>query len=123
MATILVVDDKFEMREYLRDLLEIYGYEVIMAADGNEAVSIYTEMKGRIDLVITDILMPEKDGEETILELKNLNPEVKIIAISGGGILSARDHLEIVEYLYVDYTFEKPIKKAELLQAIRSLLD
>ena len=80
-------------------------------------------MKGRIDLVITDILMPEKDGEETILELKNLNPEVKIIAISGGGILSARDHLEIVEYLYVDYTFEKPIKKAELLQAIRSLLD
>lgn len=123
MATLLVVDDVLEVREYLRDLLVMNGYEVITATNGNEAVAMYTIMKSQIDIVITDILMPEKDGEEAILELRNLNPEVKIIAISGGGILNARDHLEIVEYLNVNYTFEKPIKKAELLQAIKILLD
>ena len=96
------------------------GYEVFTAENGKEAMTIYKN--NPVDIVITDILMPEKDGEEMILEMKNSNPAVKIIAISGGGILNANDTLNIVEFLDVDYTFSKPVKKEVLLKAINDIL-
>lgn len=86
MATILIIDDAEDMRESLHALLEEMHYSVETAPNGNEALEIYK--KNPVDLVITDLIMPEKDGVETIIELQKINPEVKVIAISGGGQIS-----------------------------------
>ncbi len=120
MKRILVIDDDVQVRELLRLILEQGGYEVIEAGDGNEGLDRFrTEPT---DLVITDIIMPEKEGIQTIRDLQRGSPEVKIIAISGGGRLSAEDCLETAECFGVDRTFTKPFRGAELLEAIQDLL-
>ena len=120
MATILLIDDSEEMRESIHDILEEMQYSVKTASNGVEALEIYK--KEPIDLVITDLLMPEKDGVETIIELQRINPAVKIIAISGGGLISGEDHLQLLESLDVDHAFSKPIDTQKLLAAIEELL-
>jgi len=82
MSRILVTDDEDQIRAMLRHALESSGHEVLEANNGEEGVRIY--QKQPADLVITDILMPEKEGLESIRELRRLNPAVRIIAISGG---------------------------------------
>ena len=121
MATILVVDDEKEMRKYLQDLLENAGYEVITAKNGSVAIQLYKQNPA--DLVITDLLMPEKDGAETIIELRSGYPDVKIIIITGGGNnLKGEDHLELIESLNVNYSFTKPVDSNRLLFVINKLL-
>ncbi len=121
MATILVVDDFKDIREYLKILLESRNHFVIPASNGKEAVKIYKEY--RADIVITDLYMPVMDGETTIFELRKINPEVPIIAISGGGKICAEDHLKLVEYLGIKYVFAKPIDKSGLLKAVDEILE
>ena len=86
MSNILVIEDDEQVRVVIKKMIECEGHNVLEAADGVESVRIFRE--NRIDLTVTDILMPEKDGILTILELKKLSSSVKIIAISGGGRLS-----------------------------------
>jgi DNA-binding response OmpR family regulator len=83
MSNILVIEDDEQVRVVIRKMIEREGHNVLEAADGVEGVRIFRE--NRIDLTITDIPMPEKDGILTILELKKLSSSVKIIAISGAG--------------------------------------
>ena len=83
MARILIIDDEEKFRKMLRQMLERAGHEVVEAPDGKEGVKLYREKL--TDLIITDIFMPEKEGIQTIKELKRDFPEAKIIAISGGG--------------------------------------
>ena len=83
MALILIIDDDDQIRRVLRKTLERDGYDVADAPNGKEGIRLYRENPA--DLVITDIIMPEKEGIETIRELRRDFPEVKIIAISGGG--------------------------------------
>jgi CheY-like chemotaxis protein len=83
MKSILIVDDEDIIRKYLRRLLEPLGYGVIEASDGNAAIKQYNEYKP--DLVIIDIIMPGKEGIETMFELKQLNKKIKLIVMSGGG--------------------------------------
>ncbi len=83
MARILIIDDDDNIIRLLNRILKNAGYDVIEAVNGREGLKVFK--KDQIDLVITDIFMPEKEGMETVVELQMINPEIKIIAISGGG--------------------------------------
>jgi len=80
---ILVIDDESQLRAMLKKFLEMEGYEVITASNGKEGLHLFSEDPA--DLVITDLIMPDKEGIETIKELKASNPKTKVIAMSGGG--------------------------------------
>ena len=122
MATILVVDDEKETRKYLQDLLENEGYKVITAENGNAAIQVFKQCPA--DLVITDLLMPEKDGAETVIELRADYPDVKVIIITGNGKnLKAEDHLELIKSLNINCSFTKPVDSNKLLFEINNLLN
>ena len=93
MPRILVIDDEEHVRDTLRAALESKGHTVTEACNGDEGMQLFAAE--RADLVITDILMPGKDGIQTIKELRQLHPDVKIVAMSGGGRLNATDFLEV----------------------------
>jgi CheY-like chemotaxis protein len=120
MKSILVVDDDAGVRELLRFILEREGYDVTEAANGKEAIRRYRRKPA--DLVITDIIMPEQEGLKTILDLRRSHPDVRIIAISGGGRYGLSDYLEEASAFGADETFAKPLDRGELLKAVRKLL-
>jgi len=120
MALILIIDDDTEIREVLRQILERAGYEVMEASDGREGINLYRERQA--DLIITDIVMPKKDGLETITDLKVEFPGSKIIAISGGGRLDPKPYLELAEGFGADRLLTKPFGHEELLEAVQALL-
>jgi two-component system, chemotaxis family, chemotaxis protein CheY len=121
VASILVIDDEAPMRRSVAMALEKRGHALSEAADGAEALRILAARS--IDLVITDLLMPETDGIETILELRRLYPATKIIAISGGGdYQSGKGFLRAAESLGADRTLAKPFEFRELLPAVEALL-
>jgi len=117
---ILVIEDNELMCSILKELLENAGFTVIDAPDGKVGMRLYRE--NDVDLVITDIIMPEKEGIETIRELKQENPDVKIIAVSGGGRINSMDYLQIAERLGVQRTFTKPYDEDEILKAVNELI-
>jgi CheY-like chemotaxis protein len=120
MGRILIIDDDVQILNMLRQILEREGYEVVSAINGNEGIRLYREKP--TDLIITDLIMPEKDGIETIMELRRDFPDVKIIAISGGGRSHPRPYLNSAKELGAQYAFAKPVKREELLKAVRELL-
>jgi len=120
MADILIIDDDDQFRVMLRKLIERNGYEVIDVSGAQEGIRIYQE--NPTDLIITDLIMPDKDGIETIQELKQHFPDVKIIAISGGGRLGPEGYLYLAKMLGANRTLTKPIELPELLKAIEELL-
>lgn len=120
MKRILVIDDDVQFRQMLRQMLERAGYEVLEAANGKKGIESYRSEPA--DLIITDIIMPEKEGIETILELKRDFPDVKIIAISGGGRLTPAGYLDAAQALGVMQIFTKPFNNKEMLEAIEKLL-
>jgi CheY-like chemotaxis protein len=121
MATILVVDDNITIRLMLKGILEEAGYEVLLAADGKEALAVYNEYAP--DLILTDLVMPEKEGLETIMELRRkMLSEVKIIAMSGG-IAGYPDSLSTARMLGADAVIAKPFDRNGVLRIIRSLLE
>lgn len=117
---ILVIDDEAPIRDMLRRTLEREGFLVAVAADGNKGLEIYRDDPA--DLIITDIVMPEKEGLETIMELKKDFPDVKIIAISGGTKVGSGEYLGMAEMFGAVKAFQKPFKREELLSAIREVL-
>ncbi len=121
MASILVIDDEEEVRDIIKQILEHAGYTVYTAGDGNQGIKTYRE--NPTDIVITDIIMPDKEGIETIIELKTEFPEVKIIAISGGGRVGPMDYLKMSQKLGAVKSFTKPFQRQELLDAVSELLD
>ncbi|MCZ6680199.1 MAG: response regulator [Candidatus Poribacteria bacterium] len=122
MARILVVDDEEGIRTALCAALEHIGHEVVGAPDGEMGLRLYREKP--TDLVILDIFMPEKEGLEAIMELKRDFPDVKIIAISGGGtVVGGWDPLTIAEHLGAVRTFTKPFALKEIIEAVRELVD
>ena len=121
MARLLIVDDDNMVRAMLQQMLERAGYDVIAAKNGVEAELICSQKKP--NLVITDIVMPEKEGLELIRDLKLMFPDIKLIAISGGGRISSDDYLTIARGLGAIYTLKKPISQVELLNTIKELLN
>jgi CheY-like chemotaxis protein len=120
MGRILVIEDEAQMRKLLRQVLEDAGYEVEEAADGLEGIGLYRENPA--DLIITDMIMPKKEGMETILDLKLEFPDVKIIAISGGGRVGPEPYLEIAEGFGAERVFTKPFDLKELLTSVKEIL-
>ena len=121
MARILVIDDDEQVLKTLHQVLEMEGHEVLDAPNGKEGIKIYNEHGA--DLVITDIIMPEKEGIETIKELRENNTDVKIIAISGGGSVDPRVYLNLAENLGAMRTIIKPFSRDQLLDAVRESLE
>ena len=120
MARIMIIDDNVYILDMLKQTLEREGYEVVEASNGDEGIRLYRENPA--DLIITDILMPKKEGLETIIELKRDFPDVKIIAISGGGRISPKEYLSMAKKLGARYTFSKPVEREKLLAAVRELI-
>ena len=120
MARIIIIDDNVYILDMLKQTLEREGYEVVEASNGNEGIRLYRE--NLADLIITDILMPKKEGLETIMELKRDFPDVKIIAISGGGRISPKEYLSMAKKLGARHTFSKPVEREKLLAAVRELI-
>ena len=120
MKRILVIDDDLQVRQMLRQMLEREGYEVVEAKDGKEGYELYHQAP--TDLVITDIIMPKGGGLEVIFELRREFPDVKIIAISGGGrFLSDKDCLSLCGDRNIP-AISKPFERKEILKAIEGLL-
>ena len=115
MATILVIDDEELIRTLLRSALEGAGHEVIEAPNGRVGLELYRQRPA--DLVITDILMPELNGLDMILELTRGFLNVKVIAISG--VQSEENVLDVAKLLGARQTFHKPLNLQQLLTAVR----
>lgn len=120
MSAILVIDDDASVREVVSEMLRLEGYEVTIAENGEEAISRLARQ--RFELVITDLIMPEKEGIETIAEIRRNDDSIPIIAISGGGRLGPGDYLETARYIGADATLAKPFARQELLTTIDRLL-
>lgn len=121
MATILIIDDEEQIRKLMEKMLSWEGYDTLLAANGEEGLKLYNE-KGA-DLIITDLIMPDKEGIETIMELKKIDPSVKIIAMSGGGKNDPETYLPLAKGLGALATLKKPFALDELLNIVRDLLE
>lgn len=121
MASILVIDDDSSVRAVIVGALSDAGYEVMEAVDGQEGLKCYKNSP--TDLVITDLIMPEKEGIETVMELRCEFPQVKVIAISGGTRYGSNDNLRMAERLGARRTLTKPFKIPDLLAAVREVLE
>lgn len=121
MAHILLIDDDPVMRTMIRETLEEAGHRVVEAPEGEKGIRLYRQRP--VDVVITDIFMLGKEGLETIQELKRDFPDVKIIALSGGGVKENFDFLAMAEAFGALRTFKKPFSLKELLEAVAELLD
>jgi DNA-binding NtrC family response regulator len=117
---ILVVDDDTIMRETLRDILTFEGFSVSSAEGGSQAISQLSNEP--FDLVITDILMPQRDGLEVITEAKKNYPNMQIIAISGGGYISADAYLRMASDAGADDIISKPFDVDDFLRKVYRIL-
>lgn len=116
-ATILVVDDDAQVRRFIRTVLEGAGYVVAEAGAADEGLQLH--QRAPASLVIADLLMPEKDGLELILELGREVPAVSILAITGG--VGGWDFLEVAKLFGAARTLAKPIEATRLLEAVREM--
>ncbi|HSI08370.1 MAG: response regulator [Rariglobus sp.] len=120
MPHILLIEDDTLLRGMLKDQLEEMGHTVTEAGDGKEG--LVQQALAPADLVLTDLIMPEKEGIETIMELRKKWPGVKIIAMSGGGRVTAASYLSIASRMGAGAVLNKPFSSYELETAICSLL-
>lgn len=120
MAQVLVVDDDESLRRFIRQVLEREGHAVDEAENGARAIERIAQ--GRVDLVITDLIMPEKEGIETIMEVRQRNPEVRIIAMSGGGRLGPDSYLDTAQRLGADRSLAKPFQRHMLVNLVSEVL-
>ena len=130
MASILIIDDEEDIRDALKMVLESAGHTVRLASNGNEALAL--QRKVAADLIITDIIMPEKDGVSTIKEIREEFPGIRVIAISGGGgvqpteyvpdAITTTAYLVVAKQAGADRVFTKPFERKELIQAVDDLI-
>jgi DNA-binding response OmpR family regulator len=121
MKIILVIDDDEDVRSCIRNILEHSGYSVLVAENGKVGIDICRH--NPVDLVIVDLFMPEKEGIETIIELRKEYADLKILAISGGIPGYGPDHfLHIAQKLGADGTLDKPFNMQQLLSKVENLL-
>ncbi len=121
MPRFLVADDHLAIRTLLTEILEGHGHEVETAPNGLAALKCL--QSGTFDVLITDIFMPEKDGIELIMEVRAHYPNLRVIAISGGGPGVGMDLLKPALRLGAAKILRKPVSRADLLQAVREVLE
>jgi CheY-like chemotaxis protein len=120
MARILVVDDAPLVLESLSNALASRGHTVVVAPNGVVGMRKFTEES--FDLVITDIIMPEKEGIQLIMEMRRKTPDIKIIAISGGDRTANVEYLNMASKLGADAILAKPVRLAEFYRVVDSCL-
>ena len=122
MSRILVVDDEQPVRKMICSIFKFDPYEFIEASNGEEAMQICNDTE--LDLLITDIVMPEKHGIDLIMEVSKKFPKLPVIAISGGGGVTGRfDYLEIAELVGANNILRKPFGTNELRNLVKNILD
>jgi len=120
MAKILLVDDDPDIRSLLKIMLTGEGHDVVEAADGTQALQVAQSQP--FDLVLTDLIMPDKEGIETIMELRKKFPRIRIIAMSGGGVGRQEDYLGLAGKLGAMRTLAKPFGIKELKETVDAVL-
>lgn len=121
MARIIIIDDEDNFRSALSQTLAALGHFVVEAGDGDEGLALVRN--GGIDLVMTDIVMPNKEGLEVLMEMRRDYPHVKVIAMSGGGRQHQADnYLHLARLMGALRVLEKPFELATLLEAIDAAL-
>ena len=120
MKRVLIIDDEPLARYTMKAILEEEGFEIMEASNGQEGID--ADRARPADPIITDIIMPEKGGIETILELQRERPDVKIIAISGGGRLNSHIPLKIAQRVGAARVLSKPFGVADLIRTVRECL-
>lgn len=121
MQKILIIDDDEQILSLLARSVELAGFAAVTAVNGREGQRLLD--KQPFDLVITDLIMPEKEGMETISYIRKHFPETKIIAISGGGRIGPETYLPAALELGANKAFAKPFSMDDLIAAIRQLLN
>ncbi len=119
MAKILIIDDDRFWRLALKTMLDSQGHEVIEATTGLEGESALAA--SNIDLVFTDIFMPDQDGLQTIINIRRINEEIPIVAMSAGGNAREYDYLNHATILGASHTFVKPIQPADLARVLETV--
>lgn len=117
---VLVIDDEKDILELITAMLSAEGYEVISAEDGERGIALLKD-RPDVEVVITDLIMPNKEGIETILDVRRIRPDVKVLAMSGGGRGGAATYLSTAKNIGAAATLAKPFRKQALLDAIESL--
>jgi len=120
MPKVLVIDDDILVRRTISRILEDAGYEVALAEDGAKGVAKFRS--DRPDLVITDLIMPDQECIETIIEMLREDPAARIVAVSGGGRLGSMDFLAVAQKLGASEILRKPFEPAELLGCVARAL-
>jgi CheY-like chemotaxis protein len=120
MTKVLVIDDDALVRNTISRMLRCWGYEVVIAEDGNRGVELFQTAEPA--LVITDIIMPDKDGIETIREIRAAQPDARIIAMSGGGRIGNLDFLSFAAKLGATEIISKPFDPATLRDCVTRCL-
>jgi CheY-like chemotaxis protein len=118
-CSILVVDDEPGIRELLCMMLEAAGHTVVAAEDGVQAPKVLATHP--VQVIITDLLMPERDGLEFITEVRKKYPAIKIIAMSGGGHIARDSYLRIAKNFGAHFLLEKPFSQSGVLNAIEAV--
>ena len=113
---ILLLDDNADLLESLQLLLGSSGYEAVTAGDARQALEIQRQRPA--DLLITDIFMPGTDGLETIMQFRARWPDLKIVAMSGGGMIAKRDYLDVAAEIGANAMLRKPVELQDLLDTI-----
>lgn len=121
MRHILLVDDDEQFRSMLSESLRRADYEVTEACDGREGLKLYRDRPA--DLIITDLIMPEKEGLETIQEFRRDYPAAKIIAISGGSRHGSFDYLKLAQAFGARHVLAKPFPREQILEVIKQVLE
>ena len=120
MYSILIIDDDEKFRVMLRNMLERANYDVVEAREGGEGIKV--ALQKHFHLAIVDLIMPEKEGVETIMEMRENLPNLKIIAISGGGRMKPEGLLQAAKTMGAHHTFTKPLDQEEILGAVKELI-
>lgn len=120
MARILLIEDDSAQREILRLILENLGHTVSEAADGSDGLARFA--RDGADLVLTDLIMPGKEGLETIQEFQQSHPAVKVIAMTGGARIGANDYLRVAQRFGAVRVLRKPFTRQDLQEAIAAAL-
>lgn len=120
MSRILVVDDDEQIRELIHSILTTFGHDISEASNGKLATQMYREQP--FDVVITDLVMPDMEGIELIKELRSIDQNVKIIAMSGGLLGASATYLKTAQLMGAQQALPKPFALDELLMVVNTAL-
>ena len=121
MTKILIADDEPNILMLSEVMFKEMGFDVYTAVNGQDAIEKALEIKP--DIIITDIIMPDKDGIEIIIEAKKTYPNIILVAISGGGRIDSESYLNTAKYLGADATLKKPFTHDQLLDLLQNLTE